>query len=135
MSPMIDHVDIRVSDMRVSRAFYEAALRPLGFRIEFERKDPNGGDEVGYGDGNGAEFAIHEPTPQPGQDTVTTGAHIAFTAPDAAAVVAFHKAALAQGGHNLGDPGRRPEYSTGYYGGFVLDPDGNNVEAVCHVDE
>ena len=130
---MIDHVDIRVSDMRASRAFYKAALTPLGFTIEAERSDPNGGAEVGFGDGSGTEFAIHEPTPEPGQDTVTRGAHIAFAATAPEAVVAFHKAAIAAGGRNIGDPGLRPEYSARYYGGFVLDPDNNNIEAVCHL--
>jgi catechol 2,3-dioxygenase-like lactoylglutathione lyase family enzyme len=81
---MIDHVDIRVSDLRLSRAFYAAALEPLGF-----------------GDRNGVEFALHEPTPQPGQDTVTRGSHIAFTAAGPDAVGAFHKAALAAGGNNI----------------------------------
>jgi catechol 2,3-dioxygenase-like lactoylglutathione lyase family enzyme len=131
---MIDHVDIRVADVPTSRRFYEAALAPLGYAIEFDRPDPNGGAEVGFGDGEGSEFAIHEPTPQPGQDTVTTGAHIAFSASGPEAVAAFHTAAIEAGGVDLGEPGLRPQYSQGYYGAFVLDPDGNNVEAVCRVD-
>ena len=130
---MIDHVDIRVSDIRASRMFYVAALEPLGFTIEAERLDPNGSAAVGFGDGTGTEFAIHEPTPERGQDTVTTGAHIAFEAGGPEAVAAFHRAALAAGGRNIGDPGLRPEYSPGYYGAFVLDPDNNNIEAVCHL--
>jgi catechol 2,3-dioxygenase-like lactoylglutathione lyase family enzyme len=133
MGTMIDHVDIRVSDVAASREFYTAALEPLGFGIEFDRPDPNGGAEVGFGDGHGSEFAIHEPTPEPGQDVITQGAHIAFAATDPKAVAAFHQAALEHGGRDIGGPGRRPEYSNGYYGAFVLDPDGNNVEAVCHI--
>jgi catechol 2,3-dioxygenase-like lactoylglutathione lyase family enzyme len=131
---MIDHVDIRVADVDASRAFYEAALAPLGFRANPEVADPAGGREIGFrGDGRVA-FAIHTPAPEPGQDTVTTGAHVAFIAPTRDAVQAFHAAALANGGTNIGDPGPRPEYSAGYYGAFVLDPDGNNVEAVLEED-
>jgi catechol 2,3-dioxygenase-like lactoylglutathione lyase family enzyme len=130
---VIDHVDIRVSDVAASRAFYEAALEPLGIGVVDEAADPNGGAEVGFGDGDGVRFALHEPTRHPGQDVVTHGAHIAFQAPDPQAVAAFHKAAVARGGTDIGSPGPRPEYSEGYYGAFVLDPDGNNVEAVCHL--
>jgi catechol 2,3-dioxygenase-like lactoylglutathione lyase family enzyme len=129
---MIDHVDIRVSDVGASCAFYEAALAPLGFRPEPEEPDPAGGREIGFRGGDGMSFAIHSPAPQPGQDTVTTGAHIAFVASSRDAVEAFHRAAVECGGRNIGDPGVRSEYSRGYYGAFVLDPDGNNVEAVVH---
>jgi catechol 2,3-dioxygenase-like lactoylglutathione lyase family enzyme len=129
---IIDHVDIRVSDVDVSRAFYEAALAPLGIRPELERPDPAGGREVGFHSTGGNSFAIHSPTSEPGQDTITTGAHVAFVAETTAAVQAFHAAAVAAGGRNIGDPGPRSEYSKGYYGAFVLDPDGNNVEAVTH---
>ena len=72
------------------------------------------------------------PRTLPGQDRVTTGAHIAFSAATRETVQAFHEAAISHGGWNIGDPGERHEYSTGYYGAFVLDPDGNNVEAVFH---
>jgi catechol 2,3-dioxygenase-like lactoylglutathione lyase family enzyme len=129
----IDHVDIRVSDIDRSRTFYEAALQPLGLGVTQTRPDPNGGEEIGFGAAAGTEFAIHEPTDRPGQDTITTGAHIAFSASDTGAVKAFHEAALANGGRDIGAPGPRPVYSEGYYGAFVLDPDGNNVEAICHV--
>jgi catechol 2,3-dioxygenase-like lactoylglutathione lyase family enzyme len=131
---MIDHVDIRVSDFAASRAFYEAALEPLGMGVLHEAPDPNGGAEVGFGTGDDVRFALHEPTAHPGQDAVTHGAHIAFEAADQRAVAAFHRAAIARGGTDIGAPGRRPEYSPGYYGAFVLDLDGNNVEAVCRID-
>ena len=129
---IIDHVDIRVSDVDVSRAFYEAALAPLGIRPDVERPDPAGGREIGFRSSGGNSFAIHSPTSAPGQDTITTGAHIAFVAATTAAVQALHGAALAAGSRNIGDPGARDEYSKGYYGAFVLDPDGNNVEAVTY---
>jgi catechol 2,3-dioxygenase-like lactoylglutathione lyase family enzyme len=131
-SSIIDHVDIRVSDVDLSGAFYEAALAPLGIRPDPERPDPAGGREIGFRSTGGNSFSIHSPTSEPGQDTITTGAHIAFVAATAAAVQAFHAAALRAGGRNIGDPGPRSEYSKGYYGAFVLDPDGNNVEAVAY---
>jgi catechol 2,3-dioxygenase-like lactoylglutathione lyase family enzyme len=128
----IDHVDIRVADVERSRAFYTAALAPLGWTAWPAEVDPAGGDEIGFGRGDGTQFAIHSPTSGPGQDTVTTGAHIAFRADDREAVHAFHAAALANGGRDIGAPGPRSVYSAGYYGAFVLDPDGNNIEAVWH---
>ena len=128
----IDHVDIRVADLAASLAFYAAALAPLGVHPEAEESDPAGGREIGFRKGTAMSFAIHTPAPQPGQDTVTTGAHIAFAAASRHAVQAFHAAAIANGGRSIGDPGPRVAYSRGYYGAFVLDPDGNNVEAVVH---
>jgi catechol 2,3-dioxygenase-like lactoylglutathione lyase family enzyme len=128
----IDHVDIRVSDVERSRAFYTAALAPLGWRAHAPETDPAGGDEIGFGPGDGTRFAIHSPTADLGQDTVTTGAHIAFRADGPEAVQKFHAAALAHGGRDIGQPGPRTVYSAGYYGAFVLDPDGNNIEAVWH---
>jgi catechol 2,3-dioxygenase-like lactoylglutathione lyase family enzyme len=128
----IDHVDIRVSDLERSLAFYTAALAPLGWRPRSREIDPAGGAEIGFDRGAGTEFALHSPTSSPGQDTVTTGAHIAFGADGAKAVHEFHAAALANGGRDIGAPGTRAEYSLGYYGAFVLDPDGNNIEAVWH---
>ena len=131
---MIDHVDIRVADIDASRAFYEAALAPLGVRVSPQVADPAGGREIGFqGDGRVA-FALHTPAAQPGRDALTVGAHIAFIASTRAALHAFHDAALANGGTNIGDPGLRPERSAGYYGAFVLDPDGNNIEAVLEED-
>jgi catechol 2,3-dioxygenase-like lactoylglutathione lyase family enzyme len=130
--PIIDHVDIRVSDVDASRSFYAAALAPLGLQLEPEEQDPSGGREIPFSREGRMSFALHSPAPEPGQDTVTTGAHIAFTASSRDEVQAFHTAAVANGGTNIGEPGPRREYSNGYYGAFVLDPDGNNVEAVVH---
>ena len=128
---MIDHVDIRVSDVDASRRFYEAALAPLSYRPRAERRDPAGGREIGFGIGDRSPFAIHSPATQPGQDTVTTGAHFAFAAESREDVQAFYAAAIAHGGTGIGEPGLRPEYDEAYYGAFVLDPDGNNVEAIA----
>jgi len=132
MADFIDHVDFRVSDLDASRAFYEAALAPLGWSVESADQGSDGAPDIGFGRGDGTQFAIHSPSDKPGQDTVTTGAHVAFGADSAEAVGAFHAAALASGGRDIGAPGPRAEYSAGYYGAFVLDPDGNNVEAVWH---
>jgi catechol 2,3-dioxygenase-like lactoylglutathione lyase family enzyme len=133
VSEVIDHVAIRVSELARSRAFYAAALAPLGFRELYEvGPDSYSGPSVAYGLDGFDDFALHEPSDDPGRDTVTTGAHIAFRADSAEAVAAFHAAAVANGGRSIGEPGPRAEYSPGYHGAFVLDPDGNNVEAVWH---
>ena len=123
---MLDHAGIEVSDLARSRAFYEAALKPLGIRPLMEL---DGG--IGFG-----KETEHGPRPffwiyQRGRPAVS-GTHVAFGVRAAAAVDAFHAAALAAGGSDNGAPGPRPQYHPGYYGAFVLDPDGNNVEAVCH---
>jgi catechol 2,3-dioxygenase-like lactoylglutathione lyase family enzyme len=129
MAPVqIDHVDIRVSDVATSRRFYDAVLAALGIEPRAPGTDPAGGTQVMYG----GAFTIHSTAPEPGMDTVTTGAHVAFPAADRDAVAAFHEAALAHGGRNVGDPGPRPAYSEGYFGAFVLDPDGNSIEAVLY---
>ena len=132
MNGDIDHVDIRVSDIERSRAFYEAALAPLGWQAHSAETDPAGGTAIGFGRSRGTQFALHTPTAEPGQDTVTTGMHLAFRAESREAVYAFHAAAVAAGGRDIGPPGQRVEYSDRYYGAFVLDPDSNNVEAVWY---
>src|SRR3954449_5771475 len=131
MSAVIDHVGIRVTDFRASRRMYEAALAELGFSVlgegEFE-----GDAYVLFGRGSDDDFSLHTVGSKPGRDRATTGAHVAFSAPDAAAVDRWHDAAVRHGGTDNGLPGVRPEYSGHYYAAFVLDPDGNNVEAVFH---
>ncbi len=117
---MLDHVSIRVADFVRSRDFYDLALKPLGLSRVM-------GDHVnfsGYGDVR-PFFWI-------GGGESAGRCHIAFSAKDRAAVAAFYVAALAAGGRDNGPPGLRPDYHPNYYGAFVLDPDGNNVEAVCH---
>ncbi len=117
---MIDHVDIRVSDLNRSRAFYSAVLAQLNYVELWERLNPAGGHEIGYGKpgGSGSAFALHTPTPTPGQDTVTRGAHIAFEARTEEAVDAFHRAGVEWGAIDIGAPGPRPEYNERYYGAF-----------------
>jgi catechol 2,3-dioxygenase-like lactoylglutathione lyase family enzyme len=123
---MLDHIGLEVSDLQRSRAFYEAALAPLGIGVlmEFE-------GAVGLG-----KDTEHGPKPffwlyERGRPAVS-GAHVAFGARASGEVDAFHAAAVAAGGTDNGAPGPRPIYHPGYYGAFVLDPDGNNVEAVNH---
>jgi catechol 2,3-dioxygenase-like lactoylglutathione lyase family enzyme len=129
VSVLIDHVGIRVADLTASRRMYEAALTELGFVMlgegEFE-----GDAYVQFGRDDSDDFSLHAVGSKPGRDRVTTGAHIAFRAADAEAVTRWYAAALAHGGTDNGAPGRRPEYRGDYYAAFVLDPDGNNVEAV-----
>jgi catechol 2,3-dioxygenase-like lactoylglutathione lyase family enzyme len=121
---VIDHVTIGVSDLDRSRAFYSRALVPLGFSQIGDAL--NGGREIEFGLEEAPDFAISTAYP--------TGApvHVAFAADRREQVDAFYAAALAAGGRENGPPGVRPEYSDDYYGAFVLDPDGHNVEAVCH---
>lgn len=119
---MLDHVTLPVSDLDRARAFYDTALAPLGIM----RLSAEGTDFAGYGTGRNAFFWIGR------RDGVLAGVHIAFTAPDHASVDAFHAAAMAAGGQDNGAPGLRPQYHADYYDAFVLDPDGHNIEAVCH---
>ena len=119
---MLDHVTIGVTDIAGARAFYDAALAPLGIFYMCGE----GATFAGYGDGEKAFFWFGL------RDAPQTGAHIAFTAPDHATVDAFHRAGLAAGGRDNGAPGLRPNYHADYYGAFLLDPDGHNIEAVCH---
>jgi catechol 2,3-dioxygenase-like lactoylglutathione lyase family enzyme len=120
---VIDHVTVGVSDLERSRAFYARALLPLGFSEIAVA--PAGLPEVEFGLEEAPNFAISTAYP--------TGApvHVAFAADRREQVDAFHAAALAAGGRDNGAPGLRPEYSEGYYGAFVLDPDGHNIEAVA----
>jgi catechol 2,3-dioxygenase-like lactoylglutathione lyase family enzyme len=119
---MLAHVGIEVSDYARSRAFYEAALEPLGIGVVMEFEG------VGAGFGEEAPFFWLGDRGRP----ATSGVHAAFGARTTEQVDAFHAAALAAGGTDNGAPGPRPIYHPGYYGAFVLDPDGNNIEAVCH---
>lgn len=118
---MIDHIVLHVADLERSRRFYAAALAPLGG--EELRAFPEG---VGFGTRGVPAFWIAAREPR------HEGVHVAFSCATRAQVDAFHAAALAAGGRDHGPPGVRAHYHPNYYGAFVLDPDGNNVEAVCH---
>ncbi len=131
MGGVVDHVGIRVSDLAASRRMYAAALAELGFSVLGEGEF-RGDTYVLFGREDSDDFAVHSVGSEPGKDRVTTGAHIAFVAPDAEAVERWHAAATGNGGTDNGVPGVRPEYSGHYVAAFVLDPDGNNVEAVFH---
>ncbi|MDQ0469058.1 VOC family protein [Labrys wisconsinensis] len=125
---MLDHIGFPVSDLARSRAFYVAALAPLGFGVQWEvTPEMSGGDShVGFGPPGRPHFWIGTGRPLQGR------LHVALVAVDRPAVDAFHAAALAAGGTDNGPPGIRAHYHPDYYGAFVLDPDGHNVEAVCH---
>ena len=120
MRPRIDHVKLPVADLEASRAFYAAALAPLGYELVYD-----GPDSLGFGRGEFEPFAVEA------RGRPAVGTHIAITASDEASVDAFHAAALAAGGRDNGAPGPRP-YGGEYYAAFVHDPDGHNIEAVFH---
>jgi catechol 2,3-dioxygenase-like lactoylglutathione lyase family enzyme len=123
----VDHVTLEVADFARSRAFYEAALEPLGTHA-FEHDSAEG---VAFGPEGAEDFAIRAADSAKGRPR-SGPLHIAFLAADREQVDRFHAAALAAGGTDNGGPGLRPQYHPGYYGAYVLDPDGNNVEAVFH---
>lgn len=126
---MIDHIGLSVSDLSAARSFYTAALAPLGITVQLEvTEEMTGGHGAHLGLGTEGNPFFWIGTGRP----ASNGVHIAFSAPDRATVEAFYKAALAAGGRDNGAPGLRPQYHAGYFGAFVLDPDGTNVEAVCH---
>jgi catechol 2,3-dioxygenase-like lactoylglutathione lyase family enzyme len=123
---VIDHLGINVSDYERSRDFYARTLAPLGLSLMMEPMPGIGG----FGSEGKPWFWITDQ-----RQPTTENVHVAFTAPDRATVDAFHGAALAAGGIDNGPPGVRELYHPMYYGAYVLDPDGNNVEAVCHRPE
>lgn len=125
---MIDHLGLQVSDLNKSKAFYQQALAPLGYTLlmELTKEQTGGFSGAGFGLAPKPDFWIGEGTPN------HPPIHVAFRAEDRATVDAFHQAALAAGGRNNGAPGLRPHYHPNYYGAFVLDPDGHNIEAVFH---
>src|SRR5262249_61606679 len=124
---MIDHTGLTVADFSRSKEFYAQALAPLGYKVmmEFPSAQTGGANFAGLG-ADKPDFWISSGVPNDPR------VHVAFTAKNRAAVDAFYKAALAAGGRDNGPPGIRAHYHPNYYGAFVLDPDGHNVEAVCH---
>jgi len=126
MSGMLDHVSVQCADIAASAAFYDAVLAPLGGERVMDF-----GEAIGYGVPPRPDFWI-------GAQRTGDGfreSHIAFSAPSRAAVRAFFEAARGLGAEPLHEPRLWPEYHETYYGAFVRDPDGNNVEAVCHLPE
>jgi catechol 2,3-dioxygenase-like lactoylglutathione lyase family enzyme len=126
---MIDHVGFPVSDYARSKAFYERALAPLGYVLVMEvggEHTESGASAAGFGADGKPDFWIG------GEGGLGKPMHIAIAAASRAMVDAFHAAALAAGGKDNGAPGLRPHYHPHYYGAFVLDPDGHNIEAVSH---
>jgi catechol 2,3-dioxygenase-like lactoylglutathione lyase family enzyme len=125
---MIDHMGVAVADMDRAKAFYLNALKPLGIGIimEVSAQETGGDAHAGFGADNKPFFWIGTGARPKG------GTHVAFTARSRAEVDAFYRAAMAAGGRDNGAPGPRPHYHANYYGAFVFDPDGNNIEAVCH---
>jgi catechol 2,3-dioxygenase-like lactoylglutathione lyase family enzyme len=125
---MIDHTGFDVSDAAQSRRFYQAALAPLGYKVlmEVPAEATGGAVVLGLGVPPKPDFWLHQGSPQ------SPRMHVAFRADDRAAVDAFYRAAIAAGGKDNGPPGLRLHYHKDYYGAFVLDPDGHNIEACCH---
>ena len=125
-SSMLDHIDFAVSDLARSRAFYTRVLAPLGMAPVLEIARDDGREGTGYGPPGRPLFWIGR------GDRLTGRLHVAFSADPREQVDAFHRAALAAGAGDNGAPGLRPRYHPHYYAAFVLDPDGHNIEAVCH---
>jgi catechol 2,3-dioxygenase-like lactoylglutathione lyase family enzyme len=129
---MLDHIGFAVSDLERAREFYTAALAPLGIGVQMEvpaEQTQDGSPALGFGVPGKPFLWIAEGEP------LEDGLHVALTAESRAQVDAFHRAALAAGGVDNGGPGIRAHYHPTYYGAFVLDPDGYNIEAVCHRPE
>jgi catechol 2,3-dioxygenase-like lactoylglutathione lyase family enzyme len=120
---MIDHTAVNISDKESAKSFYTQALAPLGYTLAFEM-----GEFMGFADANGMDLGVVRRDP-------AGGAHVAFKCDDHASVDAFYAAAMAAGGKDNGAPGIREHYHEHYYGAFVLDADGNNIEAVCQTPQ
>ena len=128
---MIDHTGVTVSDFPRSKLFYEKALSAIGYTCiaEFPASLTGHADVAGFGEHSKPDFWISRGSPN------RPPMHVAFRVQNRAVVGAFYKAAMAAGGKDNGPPGLRPHYHPNYYGAFVLDPDGHNIEAVCHEAE
>ena len=127
---MLDHMGFPAVDFEKSKAFYDKALAPLGLSVVMAVSAEESGSDAfaGYGSDGKPDFWVS--TGRPAGETMHF--HVAFVAKDRAMVRAFYAAAMAAGGVDNGPPGVRAEYHPNYYGAFVLDPDGHNIEAVCH---
>jgi len=125
---MLNHVSIGVRDIARTKRFYDAALKPLSYST-LSASDTS----LGYGKDN--VVLLISATEKPVPPETTSGLHFCFDAPTRKSVAAFHAAALGAGGKDNGKPGLRKEYSENYYAAFIHDPDGHNIEAVCHAPE
>jgi predicted lactoylglutathione lyase len=125
---MIDHTGVNVSEIEKSKAFYLAALAPIGYRIlmEFSKEVTGSASVVGFGEPPKADFWLAEGAPNKPE------VHVAFRASSRKQVDEFYEAAMKAGGRDNGPPGLRAHYHPNYYGAFVLDPDGHNIEVVFH---
>jgi catechol 2,3-dioxygenase-like lactoylglutathione lyase family enzyme len=128
---MIAHVGILVSDIEKSKRFYTEALKPIGYQMlrEYGVTSTRPAASAGFGQPPRADLWIYQGIAS------KTDVHIAFQVNERSLVDAFYQAAIAAGGKDNGKPGIRPQYNPNYYGAFVLDPDGNNIEAVCREPE
>lgn len=122
---IINHVELPVTEAQGARRFYEAVLAPLGLSLVISIGPAQGGPRYGFGKNGYPSLWIHQ------ESGAKLSIHLAFTADKRATVDAFHAAALANGGMDNGVPGIRKRYHENYYAAYVLDPDGNNIEAVC----
>lgn len=125
---MLNHVSIGVRDLAAARRFYEAALKPLGYRCVYESEG-----SLGFGAEQPELWVSETASPVPADPN--SGLHFCFTAPSRESVGAFYRAALPAGGRDNGPPGLRPDYGPGYYAAFVVDPDGYRIEAYCALPE
>jgi catechol 2,3-dioxygenase-like lactoylglutathione lyase family enzyme len=136
---MIDHIGISVGSIARATEFYLKALAPLGYGIvmEVSAEETGHGAAIAFGaPGEAADFQSGKPSFWVGESAEASGPlHVAFVAPSRAAVDVFYHAAVEAGGADNGAPGLRPHYHANYYAAFVLDPDGNNIEALCHGPE
>ncbi|TKT71161.1 VOC family protein [Afipia massiliensis] len=126
---MIDHMGFAVSDYERAKTFYAKVLAPLGYELIMEvpaAVNPSGAPAAGFGENGKPDFWIG------GEGKLAYPLHVAVVAKTREAVDAFYKAAMAAGARDNGAPGIRPHYHANYYGAFVLDHDGHNIEAVCH---
>ena len=125
---MIDHTGVLVTDFKKSKKFYSEALKPIGYQLllEFPSSTTGSTNVAGFGEPSKPDFWIAEGKPNDPR------VHVAFRVGKRSLVDAFHQAALAAGGKDHGPPGLRPQYHANYYGAFILDPDGHNIEVVCH---
>lgn len=138
---MLDHMTFRVSDITRTKAFYGAVLAPLGYSLNLEGSYA-GMNMLGFAhpddtepDGKKVDVWFVDGKSPYGNSPATTSCHMCWRAKRRSEVDAFYKAAIAAGGKDFGAPGLRPHYHANYYGAFVIDPEGNNIEAVCHLPE